>query len=157
MSTLKSRSHLNLTELETREVPAAFAFYKGVLTVKLAQIATHQVSLGTNSVGTLIINGRQSGGTGNFVSGIATGKLATSRVAEIRIVGSDFNDVVDLTGVTTQGFRNLNGRVAIDGRGGNDTIRGSSTRARVWRQFTASPAAKSNVSNGPIRNQSRFP
>jgi len=120
---------LRLTELEAREVPAAFTFVKGVFTINMADVAGHSVVVSSASNGVVVINGRGSGGTNphgpRYVRGVVNGKLFAANVKQIVVNGSDFNDGINLSGVDTRAFRNLNGKVLINGGGGNDTIYGT--------------------------------
>lgn len=121
MATLSSKPSLNL--LEDRCVPAAFTFSQGTLTINMAEISNRSVSVSANA-GRLLIQGRQTGGSANYVQGAPAGRLDLYAVNGIVVNGSNQRDIINLSGVDTQ-FNNLNARVFIYGNSGDDIINGT--------------------------------
>jgi len=123
-----------LETLEGREVPAAFTFAAGILTINMAEVASRSVTIDASSPAqAVIINARASGSRAdNFVVGAANGRLMPQQVSRIVVNGSEQNDSVNLTGVDRRAFRNLDGNVLINGNGGNDTIRGTDFNDQIF-------------------------
>jgi Ca2+-binding RTX toxin-like protein len=121
MATLSFKPSLNL--LEDRCVPAAFTFNQGTLTINMAEISNRTVNVSANA-GRLIIQGRQAGGSNNYVVGAPAGRLDLYALNGIVVNGSNQRDIINLSGVDTQ-FNNLNGRVFIYGNSGDDIINGT--------------------------------
>ena len=122
---------LTLDVLETRETPAAYTFSGGVFTINMAEIANRSVTVGSSDAGVVKLNGQGNGGTGRVVVGAPNGQLSAQHITQIVVNGSEQNDAINLAGVTAR-FNNLNGRVDIYGRGGNDTIYGTDFDDRIW-------------------------
>jgi Ca2+-binding RTX toxin-like protein len=124
------RPALACESLETREVPAALAFSGGTLTVNMNEVplagGTRIMRLGVHQW-----NGQLSTSGGLPVQGAPGGRLPASSITSIRVNGSASNDVIDLAGVTRGPFRGLDGRIDINGSGGNDSIAGSMFDDRI--------------------------
>lgn len=121
-----------LDRLEAREVPAAYAFSNGTLTVNLAEVTGRSVALDAATPDLVLINGRASGGAANFVEGAVGGRLRADAVRQIVVNGSDQNDVINLAGVDARGFTRLTGQAVIYGGGGNDTINGTAGNDEIY-------------------------
>ena len=109
--------------LEDRCVPAAFTFNQGTLIINMAEISNRTVSVSANA-GRLLIQGRQTGSSSNYVEGAPAGRLDLYALNGIAVNGSNQRDIINLSGVDTQ-FNNLNGRVFIYGNSGDDIINGT--------------------------------
>lgn len=113
--------HPHLDALEDRLTPAA-AFYtnSGTLLVTIEpQDPRYEAIIGASS-SLVQVNSRT-----NAIRGTASGKLKAADVRGIVVVGSKYDDNIDLSGVTPKDYRNLNGKISVNGNAGNDTIRGS--------------------------------
>ena len=119
-------ARLAVETLEAREVPAAFTFANGVFTINMAEVANRNIVVTTNNNGEIRLNGqvRPIDGAPNGVNALA--------VTQIVVNGSAQGDVINLAGVDNRKFGDLNGRVDIYGRGGNDTIYGTQFDDRIW-------------------------
>ena len=118
---------LTLGILEAREVPAAYAFSAGTLTVNMAEVPNHILfKLEAFSSGVVRVNGADTGSSpANTVVGAPHGRLLSADVHKIVVNGSIYDDRIDLSGVDTRGFAGLNGKVEVYGNGGNDRIVGT--------------------------------
>ncbi len=121
MSKPMTRTTLCVTGLEARDTPAALASFSAVtgqLTVTIDNtVSTGQAAFISEAGGQVFLNGRRVIANGTTV--------ASNRVHSIVVNGSAFDNAINLAGVSTKGFSGLDGRVTINGGGGNDTIYGS--------------------------------
>lgn len=122
-----ARPALGLTPLEGREVPAAFSFANGLLTVNMPEVATRSVNLDADRNGVVVINGWANGSRpDNRVVGAPGGVLRSQHITAVRVIGSEQSDAINLQGVAPdRGFNTLDGRVEVTGGGARDTIYGS--------------------------------
>src|SRR5262245_61964425 len=119
------RASLSLETLEDRQVPALAAFNAatGQLTVNLQEAdnnaspppPTHNIpaDFSVNAVVALTA-------VGNVRIAGKAGALPTNQVRAITVLGSDRADRVYLHTVTSQAFSGLDGRIRVEGRGGDD-------------------------------------
>lgn len=109
------RAPLNLESLETRECPAFVkSFANGTLRITFDnEVSTGQAVTISAANGHVTLNERAT-------------KIPASAVTKIVAVGSDLDNWIDLRYVSTgTGFRGLNGKVTLNGGGGNDVLTGS--------------------------------
>lgn len=128
---IPSSASAEVLEVRVLLAAAAYTFSNGVFTINMEHVANRDVNVTYNGV-VVRINGQGTGGPGRYVEGAPNGRLQPENVTRIVVNGSDFADRINLAGVDTRGFRNLNGQVEIRGGGGNDTIAGTQFDDRIF-------------------------
>lgn len=127
MSKPFARTTLSVTGLEARDTPAALASFNaisGQLTVTIDNnVQTGQAAFVSEGGGQVFLNGRRVIANGTTV--------ASNAVRSIVVNGSAFDNAINLAGVSTRGFSGLDGRIAINGGNGNDTLYGSQFGDRI--------------------------
>lgn len=118
MSKPVARTALSVTGLEARDTPAALASFSAV-TGQLTVIIDNNL-YGHNAQNATL----ESRGGAVYLNGIRQA-VSSGAVRSIVVNGSNFDNGINLAGVSTQGFAGMDGKVVINGRGGNDTIYGS--------------------------------
>lgn len=124
---------LSVHPLENREVPATFTISQGVLSIDMADVPGHRLTLDASPDGYVRVNGSVDGNRfrqPGLIGPKPLTRLKTDAVSFIAVFGSRYNDVIDLSGVTPAGFRRATGP-QVDGEGGHDRIAGTAFADRL--------------------------